>query len=214
MWTLVQYMGKLACLAILLWGALGLAEDRPVIWQPPAEWCCTLRDVASRLPKNTDAYDPDYITYGHEGSHFLAQGRGAFHGIYVGNGNLRYIPIPPLRLDDVFTSVPPAARGPIWNTYRKQGQSEYWRHNALMLCDEWVAYLRGSQIRQEMGITKRGETDRYCAEMAGYTERMYNLARQIEGYDHRSLQSFCKDILSECKASIPGWDDLTGVTFD
>lgn len=206
-------MGKLAVLVALVLGPLALAaEDRPVIWEPPAEWCCTLRDLASRLPRNTDAKDADPITYGHEGSHFLAQGRGAFHGIYVGRGKLRYVPIPPMRLDAVFTSIPPERRGPIWNTYRKQGQSEYWQRNALMLCDEWVAYLRGSQIRREMGIAKRAETDRYCAEMARYTEHMYNLAKRIEGYDHGSLRSFCQDILWECKESIPGWDEK--VTFD
>lgn len=207
-------MGLWAVLAALVVGSAALAEDRPVLWEPPAGMSPTLRDIVSRLPKNTDAYDPDPITHGHEGSHFLSQGRGAFHGIYVGRGRLRYVPIPPMRLDDVFASIPPEQRGPIFNTYRQQGQSEYWRFNGCMLLDEWVAYLRGSQIRREMGITKRQETDRYCAEMAGYSERMYNLAKEIPGYDHKALQSVCKDILWECRESIPDWDEMTGVTFD
>lgn len=195
--------------------AVALAgDDRPVIWLPPADMAPTLRDIASRLPRNTDAYDADPITYGHEGSHFLAQGRGAYHGIYMGHGRMRYIPVPPMRLDDVFTSIPPAARGPIWNTYRKQGQSEYWRDRPTMLCDEWVAYLRGSQIRREMGTAKRQETDRYCAEMCGYVHHMCEQSKFIPGYDHDALRSFCRDILAECRATITEWDELTKVTFD
>lgn len=207
-------MREIGLLVALVVGSAALAEDRPVLWQPPAEWCCTLRDIAGRLPKNTDAYDPDPITYGHEGSHFLSQGREGWHGLYVGEGRLRWVPIPNLRTDMVFASVPPERRGPIFDTYRKQGRSPYWQDRPVMLLDEWVAYLRGSKIRREMGITKRQETDRYCAEMAGYCEQMYRMAKKIPGYDHPALQSFCVDILRECRATIPEWDQMTQVTFD
>lgn len=208
-------MGYWVVVLAFWFGTLAVAgEDRPVLWEPPAEWCCTLRDIASRLPRNTDAYDSDPITYAHEGSHFLSQGRGNVHGLYVGNGQLRYVPIPPLRTDAVFASMSPERRGPIFDTYRKQGRTEYWRDRPVMLLDEWVAYLRGSQVRREMGIQKRQETDRYCAEMAGYCEQMYNLAKAIPDYDHQPLRDFCRDTLWECRESIPNWDELTQVTFD
>lgn len=189
-----------------------MAEDRPVIWHPPADWCCTLRDLASRLPRDTPAWEPDPITYGHEASHFLSKGRDGWHGIYVLRGRIRWVPVPPMRTADVFASMPPEMRGPIYDTYRKQGMAEYWQGRPTMLLDEWTAYLRGSQIRREMGITKRQETDRYCQEMARYAEHLYNLAKLIPDYDHITLRDFCRDTLAECKATIPEWDEP--VTFD
>lgn len=208
-------MGIWVALVALAAGSLAVAgEDRPVVWEPPAEWCCTLRDIASRLPRNTDAYDPDPITYGHEGSHFLSQGREGWHGLYVGEGRLRWVPVPKLRTDTVFASIPPERRGPIYDTYRKQGMSPYWQERPTMLLDEWVGYLRGCQVRREMGIQKRQETDRYCAEMASYVEHMYTLSKRVPEYDHEALRSFCKDILKECRETIPEWDQMSAVRFD
>lgn len=195
-------------------GAVALAEDRPAVWGPPATWCCTLRDVASRLPKDTPAREPDPITYAHEASHFLSQGRDGWHGIYVGEGRMRWVPVPRLRTSTVFASVPAERRGPIYETYRKQGATEYWQDRPTMILDEWRAYLVGSKVRREMRIEKRQETERYCAEMAGYAERLYTLAKEVPDYDHLALQSFCQDMLQECRATIPNWDELTQVTFD
>ncbi len=191
-----------------------LAEDRPMVWVPPVDWPPTLRDIAGRLPKNTPAYEPCPVTYGHEGSHFLSKGAEGHHGIYVGEGRLRYVPIPPLRTEAVFANVPPERRGPIYETYLRQGRSEYWRDKPVMILDEWVAYLRGSQIRRELGWEKRQETDRYCAVMADYSAVMHRMAMDIPDYDCSVLTLFCRDIANECRATIPEWDQLTDARFE
>lgn len=190
------------------------AEDRPVIWHPPEDMPCTLRDIVSRLPKNSPAYEPDWVTWGHEGSHFLSKHKEGWHGLYMLEGNIRYVPSPPLLTEQVFRNIPVAKRGTIYETYRQQGNSEYWQTRPLMLLDEWTAYLRGSTIRRELGWTKRVETDRHCATMAGYCEVMWEMSTRCEGYDHAALRAFCLDMLDDCRRVIPEWDRLSDARFE
>jgi len=191
----------------LVVGAAALAEDRPVLWDPPAAWCCTLRDVASRLPKDTPAREPDPITYAHEASHFLSQGRDGWHGIYVGEGRMRWVPVPKLRTAFVFASVPAERRGPIYETYRKQGATEYWQDRPTMILDEWRAYTVGSLVRQELGLKTRAETVAHAMTMARFSKQ----AKEIPEYDMAELTKFCRWNLGECHR-IEGFD--TEVRFD
>lgn len=190
------------------------ADERPVIWDPPASLPTTLRDIVSRLPKDSDARDDCPITWGHEGSHFLARGKPGYHGIYMLGGRMEYIPTPPILTEAVFRRIPMAKRGRIYETYRKQGTDPYWQTQPLMLCDEWVAYLRGSMIRRELGWTKRQETNTYCATMADYCEVLCEMARQVPNYDCTTLRAFCHNVARDCRAVIPEWDQLTSARFD
>ena len=201
-------------LAVVLVLPASMAEDRPVVWEPPADLPCTLRDIASRLPPNTPAKDDCPITYGHEGSHFLSKGKEGWHGIYMLDGRIRYLPTPPILTDAVFARVPPRRRGTIFDTYRRQGRDTYWQTQPLMLVDEWVAYLRGSQIRKELGWSKRAETNRHCATMAGYCEVLCDMAAEVPSYDVSVLKDFCREIANECRATIPEWDQLTDARFE
>lgn len=190
------------------------AEDRPVVWQPPADLPCTLRDIASRLPANTPARDADLITWGHEGSHFLSKSRPGHHGVYVLEGRVRYIPTPPVPTARVFAMVPAEQRGTIYETYRTQGAHAAWRDQPLMVLDEWVAYLRGSQIRKELGWAKRRETEVHCATLANYAAILHRLARDCPDYDCRELTAFCREIDADCRVIISDWDQLTAARFE
>jgi len=199
----------IALVSIPLW-----ADEVPPVWEPPASMVPTLRDLVSRLPEDCPAWEPCPITWGHESSHFLSLGKPGWHGLYFLNGERRWVPIPPLITEQVFAQIPVAKRGNIYDTYLNQARSDYWSTRPVMILDEWVAYLRGAQVRQELGWLKRGETVTYCVTMAEYAHVLYRMAREIPDYDHDALQEVCAEILEECRQTIPGWEKLTDVSFD
>lgn len=177
-----------------------------MIWHPPASFGPTLSDIASRLPRGTDAREPDLITYGHEGSHFLSVFRPGEHGLYGLKGKVHWIPIPPIRTGDLFRAIPEDERGTIWDTYQRQGVTEGWRDRPTMVLDEWTAYLRGSMIRRELGIAARQETDRHCETMARYARVLCRLTLNAKNYDRTKLVAYCRSTLSECRRVIPEFD--------
>jgi hypothetical protein len=199
-----------AFLAFVALTAVAFAGDP--IWSPPAGFPPTLRDIASRLPPDTPAKEPDLITYGHEGSHFLTRFRPGEHGLYALRGRWEWVPIPPIRTADLFARIPPDERGTIYETYRRQGVSEGWANRPTMVLDEWVAYLRGSQIRRELSLQVRGETNRHAMSMARYSRTLYKMSREVKGYDYSRLRDFCRWTLSECREAIPEWD--TTIRFE
>lgn len=199
-----------AFLAFVALTAVASAGDP--IWSPPAGFPPTLRDIASRLPADTPAREPDLITYGHEGSHFLARFRPGEHGLYALGGRWEWVPIPPIRTADLFAAIPPEDRGTIYETYRRQGVSEGWANRPTMVLDEWVAYLRGSQIRRELSLEIRRETHRHAMSFARYSRTLYKMSREVDGYDHARLRDFCRWTLNECREVIPEWDNT--IRFD
>lgn len=193
-----------------LWLALlcgRVLADGP-IWEPPASFPAILRDIASRLPRDTDARDADLITYTHEGTHFLSKWREGYHGVYILGGNRHFIPTPPLTTEHVLGSVPAHKRGSIYETYLRQGRTEYWTTQPLMILDEWNAYTHGCMARREMSLASRGETDVHCYTFAGYAEVLFRLAKDCPSYDSTELQRYCRWNLERCKATIPEmiWD--------
>lgn len=184
------------------------------IWEPPASYPATLRDIASRLPVATDARDADLITYAHEGSHFLSRGKPGYHGVYVGHGLRVFIATPPLITANVLMEVPEAERGTIFRTYYNQGRTDYWAAQPLMILDEWCAYIAGSQARSEMSQESRRETTVHCATFARYAEVLYRLAKDCREYPADELRTFCLWQLDRCRSAIPEWDTLSEVKFD
>jgi hypothetical protein len=184
--------------ALLLCGSVCYGEI-PELWAPTS-FPPTLRDIASRLPQDTDAKEPCLITYAHEGQHFLCKGRQGHHGIYIGGGKRWEVPTPPLTTEEVFAAIPGDMRGTtLYRTYLSQGRSEYWARQPLMLLDEWRAYTVGSHVRQELGWDKREETVRHMETFTIYVKVLYDLAGEIEGYDMAELRAFCRWNLGECK---------------
>lgn len=189
-------------------------EFVPRLWAPNRSLPPALVDIASRLPPYTPAKDSDLITYSHEGSHFLSRGKDGFHGLYTGNGIRLFVPTPPILTAEVFAAVPESERGDIYETYRKQGESEYWVAQPLMLCDEWIAYTHGSITRQQMGIAARQETDRHCATMANYVWHLRRLAQAKRDYPIKDLNEFCRWNEERCRVFIPDWEKLFTKKFD
>ena len=180
-------------------------EYAPAVSPTPAEYPDTLADIACRLPFDTDAKDSDLVTYAHEGNHFLCRGKKGRHAVYAGHGIRILIPTPPLLTAEVFAAIPAEDRGAIYETYRRQGATEYWAVQPLMLVDEWCAYTAGSLTRAEMQLTTRQESDRYCAEMATYVWHLWRLAKALPQYDSRDLTEFCRWNDERCSLRVPGW---------
>ena len=189
-------------------------EFVPRLWEPPASFPETLRDVASRLPPGTEAKDADLVTYAHEGTHFLCRGNGQFHGLYLGNGLRVFVKHPPIRTVDVFDSVPESQRDATWRTYRNQAATEYWRDRPLMILDEWNAYRMGCLARRELGLESRAETIRHCGTFAELAVRLHNMASHCEGYPMTDLTDYCRLHLDLCRQAVPAWDQQFSISFD
>lgn len=183
------------------------------IWSPPGTLPATLRDVAGRLPINTDAKHEDLITYTHEGTHFLAMVKDGRHGIYVGNGLRIYLSIPNILTAELFRSIPLEERGVIYDTYRKQGENEYWVDKPTMVIDEWVAYTHGSMVRKESGVINRVESDKYCAILANYTWHLIELAKSRK-IDVTDIILFSMWNNERCIATVDNWDSLFVKKFE
>jgi hypothetical protein len=192
---------RLLFAAILLVPLTALA-DGPV-WSPPAQWPPLLRDVASRLRRDTDARDGDLITYTHEATHFLSRWQPGGHCVYIGGGARHCIPTPPLRTEHVLAAVPESRRGTIYHTYYRQAGTEYWLTQPLMIVDEWNAYTHGSITRRGLSLASRQETDVHCYTFAGYAEVLCQLAERCEGYDMTELRRYCRWNLERCRQTIP-----------
>lgn len=188
-----------------------MAEEIPALWVPPSQFPPTLRDIASRLPRDTDARDACLITYTHEGSHFLCRGKPGFHCIYIGGGRRWEIPTPPLVTEEVFARIPEGHRTSIYPIYLRQGRDEYWHAQPLMILDEWRAYTAGSKARQELSVAGRRETITHMETFARYSKVLYELAKELEGYDITEMRDFCRWNLGECQ-SVKGFQ--TDVAFD
>ena len=185
------------------------------IWAPSA-MPPTLRDIASRLPPDSPAVEPDLITYAHEGNHFLCRGRAGWHGIYIGGGRRWEIPTPPLLTAEVFAAIPREHRlnersKTLYRTYLRQGQTDYWKAQPLMILDEWRAYTVGSLTRQELRISSRSETVAHTETFSRYAAALYRLAKECDGYDATEMRDFCRWNLAEC-LKIQGF--RSDVTFD
>jgi len=187
-------------LLLVLCAAVCSGEELPVLSNPPTAFPPTLRDIACRLPESTDARDACLITYTHEGSHFLCRGKPGYHCIYVGQGRRWEIPTPPLLTEEVFAAIPKDMHGTtLYDTYLKQGRSEYWSAQPLMFLDEWRAYTVGSLARQELGLSSRAETVRHLESFTAYVEVMYGLSKELDGYDMTELREFCRWNLGQCR---------------
>ncbi len=198
-------------LILFLCASACFGEDIPILWSPPAGFPPTLRDVASRLPADTDARDACLITYAHEGNHFLCRGKPGFHCVYIGAGQRWEIPTPPLVTEEVFAAIPRAHRTSIYPIYLRQGRDDYWHSQPLMILDEWRAYTVGSLVRQELGMQKRAETVAHTKTMARFAKQLHTMAKEIPEYDMTELTKFCQWNLGECYR-IEGFD--TEVRFD
>lgn len=188
-------------------------EQVEQIWKPHGLFPSTLTDIASRLPEDTKAKEADLITYAHEGSHFLSRYKPHQHGIYILGGKRIYLDIPDLPIKELFIHIPDADRGIIYDTYKRQSESQYWADRPTMVLDEWIAYTHGSMVRKELALEGRSETDRFCAIMATYCWHLIRLLDD-KGKNTRELKQFCRWNEKRCSITINHWDRLFTKDFD
>lgn len=205
-----------ALLSLVAEPALAAAELEyvPRIWEPPASLPAALRDAAGRLPPDSNAREPDLITWTHEATHFLSTGKPGYHGIYVGNGLRWYVPTLPIATAAVFAAIPERHRTSIYETYRRQGMDEYWASQPLMVLDEWNAYLAGATARNQISVANRKETTVHCATLAAWAATLYRMAKDVPEYPITELKTFCDWQLDRCRGAITDWDQLTDARFD
>ena len=156
----------------------------PVLRKAPPGYIPILQDAFSRLADAERFRCPiepgDYITWTHEAFHgvtALVSPPGGY-AIYVGGGRACVFKShPKVTLAEVAASIPKADRGPIFPLYMAE-QLRYWNRQPIYVLDEHNAYITGSIARQQLGWTRRQETERHAMEMSRYCRAMLALAKK------------------------------------
>lgn len=158
----------------------------PVVRAAPPGYIPVLRDAFSRLPDAERFRCPiepgDFITWTHEAWHGVTAmvGPPGGYGIYCGEGKaVIFRSHPKVTIGEVAATIPKADRGPIFPLYLVE-QRRYWDKNPLYLADEFNSYVVGAIARDQLGWTRRQETERHAAEMGRYCRAMVKLAKQTD----------------------------------
>lgn len=156
----------------------------PVVRAAPPGYIPILRDAFSRLPDAERFRCPiepgDFITWAHEAHHGVTAKvcPPGGYGIYCGDGrSVIFRSHPKVTIGEVAASIPKADRGAIYALYLVE-QRRHWDRQPLYLCDEHGSYVVGSIARQQLGWTRRQETERHAAEMGRYCRAMLALAKR------------------------------------
>lgn len=152
----------------------------------------TLRDIESHLLPTHDLRNEDEITWGHEGTHYI-DARLSLRPVrtfYCLRNRVVRIKSPKISMAQIAAAVPPPLRGRIYEHYLVT-QAKYWDDQPLYIVHEWTAYTHGAQIRKELKWDKRGETEKYMAEMGVYVAVLVELTERLDpDYDLEPLVAF------------------------
>lgn len=188
-------------------------EYLPVRKLDPKDMGKVLTDIESHMPAGHIYKDNDKITWGHETTHGINSnmrmkfsngvytnnvwnticGKPVFHNgrinaFYCLENKAAVIEEPPVTIRQVAAAVPASLRGPVYNLYLVQ-QAGSWNNTPLYLCDEWVAYTNGSEVRRDLNIATRGETVSQMIEFDVYCLTLAMLVKQTS-YDDKQFKSF------------------------
>jgi hypothetical protein len=156
----------------------------PVVRAAPPNYIPILRDAFSRLPDAERFRCPiepgDFITWAHEAHHGVTAKvcPPGGYGIYCGDGrSVIFRSHPKVTIGEVAASIPKADRGAIFQLYLVE-QRRYWDRQPLYIVDEFNSYRVGAIARQQLGWTRRQETERHAMEMSRYCRAMLALAKK------------------------------------
>jgi hypothetical protein len=156
----------------------------PAVRAAPPGYIPVLRDAFSRLPDAERFRCPiepgDFITWTHEAWHGVtaAVSPPGGYGIYCGEGKaVIFRSHPKVTIGEVAATIPKAGRGPIFPLYMVE-QRRYWDKQPLYLADERQSYLVGAIAREQLGWSRRQETERHAVEMGRYCRAMLKLAKK------------------------------------
>lgn len=115
-----------------------------------------LADIEERLAANHPyRNDQDLSNWAHEGIHGvnsrLRMEVGAGVGCYyIGNGKAWILRLPNIKLSSVARRVPQHLRNDKFAIYLNSEISRQWEDHPLYPLDEWVAYIGGTEVAQEL----------------------------------------------------------------
>jgi hypothetical protein len=158
----------------------------PAVRAAPPGYIPVLRDAFSRLPDAERFRCPiepgDFITWTHEAWHGVtaAVSPPGGYGIYCGDGKaVIFRSHPKVTIGEVAATIPKDDRGAIFPLYMVE-QRRYWDKQPLYLADEFNSYVVGAIARDQLGWTRRQETERHAVEMGRYCRAMVKLAKHCD----------------------------------
>jgi hypothetical protein len=217
--TLYDFGWAVVAGIVVLWmGSLLISDD---VHMPVVRRCSdktlppTLNDVLSRLPEQdalaARAGDGCPITWAHEGTHFTNSraSNARERGFYLLDGTAWRVPIPRVtKLVHVAEAIPKEHRGKVYKTYLQDSIAD-WNDIALYPLDECVAYQTGSIVRNELGWSKRQETDRFGLELLLYSK--YAVAevcrREPDDYPKQELLDFYELLVARARMVVKDFDE-------
>ncbi len=92
---------------------------------------------------------------------------GRKNGFYVLENQAVIINEPNTHMTTVAKLVPRSLRGSVYQLYMIS-QARSWGDTPLYICDEWIGYTNGSEVRLDLKISSRQETLQYALEFCVY----------------------------------------------
>ncbi len=96
------------------------------------------------------------------------QSGGRKNGFYCLENQAVIITEPNTTIQRVAPLVPRSLRGGVYQLYLIS-QAGSWGDTPLYLCDEWIGYTNGAEVRLDLGIKSRGETLKFALEFMVYS---------------------------------------------
>ena len=151
----------------------------------------TLADIESRMPSGHIYSDSNSGTWAHETTHGInsrirVECGGGYNAFYCLNGWGCILREPSIRKSQVCQFVPQQLRGDGWSLYMA-GQQD-WDEHPLYICDEWVAYINGATVQQELyggsrtapdGTVIAGDVS-HAVEFAGYASALLRAVDKLD----------------------------------
>lgn len=182
-WPLFVFCG------MVMWCAMGsCAEPGWFTYQPHG--CRDGQGILAEIRSRCDAqglrngYHRDQVTCAHESTHMVNSRirqwfkRPRHNAMYVGGGRCCILPEPRVTLRQVAQFVRPEYRNSTYHLYFDQ-QAQWWDNQPLYICDEFSAYLNGSQAAKELRCDEHGSNER-CRRFAHYADC---LVEAVKHYD-------------------------------
>lgn len=171
-----------------------------------------LSDIESQMPAGHIYKDSDKITWGHETTHGINsrlrqkhhQTNARINCFYALDKKFVILQEPKCLIQRVSQIVPASLKGDTFQLYLVKSLKD-WNDTPLYLCDEWIAYTNGSEVRQDLQIESRAETVQYMFEFNVYVLSMVRTAKASDpNYDDTNLKKFVQWNLARSRKLFKG----------
>lgn len=172
----------------------------PSIKKPDFKNGKILSDIRTHIDDGGYYNDSDLITAGHETTHGINsvirnkyyQGK-PINAFYCLEDRAIILNEPKTRIEKVAQYVPKSLRGSTYQLYMIDQARSGWGDRPLYICDEWISYTNGSEVRKDLKIQKRAETVQYMFEFNVYVLTLAKvLEEQESSYDSSDFKNFIR----------------------